>query len=199
MNKFLSIDIETTGLDKQTCQLLEFGAVIDDLDNLKKPLNELPKFHCYILRDFYVGEPYALAMHAEIFTRIAHKKEPWLYYTEGEFVSHFYHFLAQNGVDPSRIKASGKNFASFDEHFLSKIFRENSAVYFVDNTVGTHKLKFNHRVLDPAMLYWDRADDWLPSSQTCMDRAGLKDKVAHTAVEDAMMVLKLIRTAMERR
>jgi len=53
--KYVSIDIEATGLDHTYCQMIEFGAVLDDLRH-QRPLDELPQFHCYVLRDKYVGE-----------------------------------------------------------------------------------------------------------------------------------------------
>ena len=43
---YVSIDIETTGLDPETCQTLEIGAVFD---NWTLPIRELPTFHCYVV------------------------------------------------------------------------------------------------------------------------------------------------------
>ena len=57
--KYVSIDIETTGLDPETCQILQVGAVIEDTQNLL-PLEELPKFNCIVEHPAYTGSPYAL-------------------------------------------------------------------------------------------------------------------------------------------
>ena len=38
-------------------------------------------------------------------------------------------------------------------------------------------------------------DEELPDSKTCMERAGIDGKVAHTAVEDALAVVRMIRYA----
>ena len=76
--QYVSIDIETTGLDEYTCDTIEFGAIIDNL-NFQKPFDELPKFHAYVVLPRYQGEPYALSMHAEIFRRIANREEPYEY------------------------------------------------------------------------------------------------------------------------
>lgn len=188
MNRYVSIDIETTGLDKQICQLLEVGAVIDDLDNMGDALETLPKFHCYIVRDFYVGEPYALAMHAEIFKRISKREAPYSYFTELEFATAFHKFLFSHGLDERSIKVAGKNFASFDEHFLTPVFRN------LPDYAKAKDMKFSHRVLDPAILYWQRdKDSWIPGSSVCMERAGMDGEVAHTALEDAQMVVELVR------
>ena len=41
--RIVSIDTETTGLDYDTCQILQVGAVIEDTINVR-PLDELPRF-----------------------------------------------------------------------------------------------------------------------------------------------------------
>ena len=74
--KICSLDLEMTGLDIETCDILEFGCVLDDLSN-QRPIEELPTFECYFspVREggTYQGSPYALQMHPEIFRRIAEK------------------------------------------------------------------------------------------------------------------------------
>ena len=64
MRPYVSIDIETTGLDWRTCQIIEIGAVIDDF---KTAIVDLPTFRCYVDQGLFYGEPFALSMHAEIF------------------------------------------------------------------------------------------------------------------------------------
>jgi hypothetical protein len=80
---------------------------------------------------------------------------------------------------------AGKNFASFDRQFLKRLPRFEQVV------------KLSHRTLDPAVLFWQVADEKLPDSKTCYERAGLDNKVAHTAVEDALAVVRLIRTGIK--
>ena len=59
-------------------------------------------------------------------------------------------------------------------------------------------MKLSHRTLDPAVLYWEnRQDEKLPDSKTCYERAGLDNKVAHTAVEDALAVVRLVCAGLE--
>jgi len=43
------------------------------------------------------------------------------------------------------------------------------------------------------MYFIDVADNEPPSSQVCIDRGGLGGLVAHTALEDALMVVRLMR------
>jgi DNA polymerase III epsilon subunit-like protein len=91
-----------------------------------------------------------------------------------------YGWLVENYIDLP-INIAGKNFASFDLLFLRQ---DNSFDYYI---------KYRHRFLDPAILYWRPGDDTLPDTETCMKRAGIEGKVAHDAIEDAIVVVKLIR------
>ena len=84
--RYASIDIETTGLDLSYCQMLEFGCVLDDME---APVENLPTFHCYILRPYYTGDPYALAMHSTIFKRIANLEPGYNYYKPEEAFDKF--------------------------------------------------------------------------------------------------------------
>ena len=66
---YLALDIETTGLNPEKCDVIEVGAFLEDTEN-PLPRNQLPTFHRYIWKDNYSGEPYALAMNAHIFQKI---------------------------------------------------------------------------------------------------------------------------------
>ena len=190
---FVSIDIETTGLDEKTCQTIEIGAVIDDW---LEPLANPPEFHCYVKRDRYSGEPYALSMHPTIFRRIATAEEGYDYFYPKEAMIELGCWMRDNGAyvpDPdhpkreARAVVAGKNFAAFDDKFLRQLPHFDEYV------------KYHHRVLDPGMLYWDPITDIKPpGTATCMERAGLAGEVAHTALEDAKCVAKLIQVAVSR-
>jgi|SRR6185437_1654690 len=180
--RYCSIDIETTGLDYSYCQMIEFGVVLDELP-AKKSIEELPTFHCYILRDKYIGEPYALSMHAEIFRRIAERTPGYNYYDRETGYYYLKEFLFEHKyIGPTNsITVAGKNFHSFDFRFL-----ENDG-WAVDRIFG-------RRSLDPAQLYLDlNNDDKLPNLQECLNRIGIKKTVSHTAIEDALDVVRLMR------
>jgi len=99
----------------------------------------------------------------------------------------FCDWLVAYSLDPASVQAAGKNFASFDMQFL----------YRLPGFAGL--VKFRHRVLDPAILYWrPLQDERLPDSKTCYERAGIDGKVAHTAVEDALAVVQLVRMGIKR-
>ena len=94
-------------------------------------------------------------------------------------------------LDPEdeKIVVAGKNYASFDASFLRKL-----------TNWGKH-VNVHHRILDPAAMYWQPEIDGvqLPDTKTCMERAGIVGDVAHTAVEDAQVVVRLIRHAIDSR
>jgi hypothetical protein len=183
---YVSCDIETLGLDV-SCGIVEFGAVVDDLSN-QLPLDQLPKFHCYIIQDKYIGEPFAMSMHSEILKRIAKKEEGYNYVYPSKLGYNFKKFLLKNNFEEKKdkitINIAGKNFMSFDNNFLEK------------HTDMSKHIQFRSRVLDPAILYFQKGDQSLPSLQTCLDRAGIKSEVKHTAIEDCLDFINLIRKKM---
>jgi len=181
--KYVSIDIETTGLNPDACQILEFGAVIDDLSN-PKPLNELPSFHCYIDHmqfNMIRGEPYALSMHSEIFKRIAERdRDRYKFCTQDALGENFRNFVEYNKAYMP-ITVAGKNFSGFDLRFLRRLPNWENLI------------KIHHRVIDPAILFWDEADQKLPDTKECKVRAGIAGEVAHTAIADCLDVIQLVR------
>ena len=186
--KYVSIDIETTGLNPENCQVLEIGAVIDDGTT---PIEDCPTFHCYVDHGLILGEPFAVSMHATILRRIATHEGGYTYLQPWEVATRFHDFLKKHGLDPEneKIVVAGKNYASFDARFLRKL------------TNWDKHVRVHHRILDPAGLYWQPETDGmdLPDTKTCMERASISDEVAHTAVEDARTVAHLIRRAIDAR
>ena len=185
--KFISIDIETVGLDTVNCDILEFGAVLDDLGN-PLPLENLPKYHTYFIKDKYLGEPFALAMHQEIFKRISERREGYTYLSAEKFGYSFKKFLLDNGYltekDRITVNVAGKNFSSFDLQFLK------------NKTDFCKHIQVSARVLDPAILYYQKGDIRLPGLGLCLERAGFENIVKHCALDDALDVVKLIRKKM---
>ena len=119
--RIVSCDIETTGLSEDTCDILEFGAVLDDLRS-HEPIECLPVFHCYFVLPIYRGEPFALSMHPTIFKRIAAREGKYNYISAGKLGYSFKMFLNEHGYkieqDRVTINVAGKNFGIFDYHFL---------------------------------------------------------------------------------
>jgi oligoribonuclease len=183
MFKYVSCDIETTSLDPQTGQILEIGAVIEDIEN-PLPLAKLPVFHTYVIHKEIRGDAFALSMNSVILRKIANWRsdESGANYTDPEQVgARMKSFFEKHSIDPERVTAAGKNFASFDLQFLKNL------PFF------TNCVRFNHRSIDPAILYWRKGDVKLPDTKLCYERAGIQKEVAHTAVDDALGVVELIR------
>lgn len=208
--KYVSIDIETTGLDPLVNDIVEVGAVIDDLME-QAPVESLPTFHCYVVKDTYSTDAYCAFLHQAIFDRIARRKEAsvaerYQFLTEREVMPRFVEWLLDNGfgktvgdlrplgvkdgrtdyvkvpIEKPRFVAAGKNFGSFDLQFLNK------RLHFSEH------VRCLHRSIDPAMLYFNPVQDTEPPNlQKCLDRAGVDETVDHTGLADALSVVKLIR------
>lgn len=186
---YLSIDVETTGIDPEKDQILEIGVIIEDTKT-KLDFNRIPKFKCIVEHDSYHGSAYAINMNQRIFdilAKIPKQKEAALAYR----VSHnilkvndvhlaFERFLNQYGV-PYSFTAAGKNYAGFDSLFLK-------------NIPGWPKA--HQRVIDPGPIFIDWTKDFIPPNlSTCKERAGLKDiEITHDALYDAWDVIKVLRT-----
>jgi len=185
--RYVSIDLETTGLNPETSDIIEFGAVIDDLEN-PKPIKELAKFHTYVSHEVYVGSAYAFWLNSVILEKLAHPDpKVYMYTKEQDLAELFRNFLQaekfQSEKD-SRIKitAAGKNFASFDLKFLT------------DKNVGFQRfINFHHRCFDPGSMYFQIGDKEIPATGECKKRAGLSEVVAHNSIDDALDVIRLIR------
>jgi len=112
--KFISIDTETTGLNPETCQLLSIGAIVEDTEK-KLSFDQIPKFHCAILRgerDILQGELFALNMNKDLIERITQysiaktqderdeivQKTGMIFLREEEVARSFFHFLIDAGV-----------------------------------------------------------------------------------------------------
>ncbi len=190
--RYMSIDIETTGLNPETCQILQFGAVLEDTMHREVPIDRLPFLNLAIISPQYTGDAYALALNADIFKAYADVNESsggvMLRDRMAEVIpirelSHILrNWLTDHDMPRYGNVCAGKNFASFDLQFLKK----HVPVF----SVGIHR-----RIIDVGSMYL-RPDDIEPPSLTeCINRAGLNDVVTHDAIDDARLVIRLIRNA----
>jgi oligoribonuclease len=225
---YVSIDIETTGLDNDNSQVLSIGLVVEDTNNLK-PFDELPKLEVAIIRERLEGEIFALNMNRELISDILSYKiaktpeakaeivertgREYLY--EEDVTKRIFHFLYdhkaldggpdtfnplyQNRVvevvngktypaltskmKPYYFNGAGKNFANFDNKFLERLPRWKQV------------LKARGRTIDPSILFVDwKNDEAIPGLSLCKGRAHLDPHVTHNAIDDAMDIVKLLRT-----
>lgn len=185
--RYLSIDLETTGLDPKTCDILEIGAYLEDTDDVHTR-DQLPCFHRYIWRESYRGDPYALAMNGHIFKKILELKktnDPLLIVPD-LLTDHFLQFMVDyRGYWPSHSQPmviAGKNVSGFDLRFLDQMPRWAAMT------------RFHHRVIDPGMMYFDPRNDQVPPDlKECKKRANLPEHVSHEALDDAWDVIQLVR------
>jgi oligoribonuclease len=220
--KYISIDIETTGLDAEFNQILSIGAVIEDTLN-QLPFEELPKFHAVIKRESVYGSIFALNLNRDLIQAMKDYSEARTqelkdeieesfgakFYEEDEVVEALYQFCYRNGLVP------------FDPDFLNKqikvvdgiaypILKSNMIKTYLNcagkNFAGFDKkfleklprwkqvFSIRSRVLDPGILFVDWInDESIPSLDQCKQRAGIDGVVTHNAVEDAMDVVMLLR------
>lgn len=198
--KYVSIDIETTGLDPKIHKILSIGAIIEDTEN-PQPLEMCPKFYGVIIQRNFSISPRAAVINAELIGTISsyidsnkvertalENKLGCKFYEEDEIVVAFYNFIShQISKDleldsPVKFNAAGKNFATFDNLFLEQLPK------------WKQYMRVRQRVLDPAILYvnW-HGDDALPSLTDCKIRAEISGDVTHDALLDAWDVVQVLR------
>ncbi|MDD5359468.1 MAG: exonuclease domain-containing protein [Sulfurovaceae bacterium] len=187
--KYVSIDIETTGLDPLDNQILEIGMVIEDTNNIL-PIEKLPRFHCYIKHNEIIGNAYAINMNRDIIQKIVENDtEKYQILKEEQVATYVYGWLSQYFPPKNnyiKITPAGKNFNAFDKLFLEQLPELKSLV------------RFAHRAIDPAVLCMDwKCNDELPTLEDCKIMCGLEKSVAHTAIEDALDVIRIMRVATE--
>lgn len=181
---YVSIDIETTGLDEDYCQVLEIGMVVET--DWRTPVDQLPSFSFLVDPGRIIGQPFALQMNAQILREIEDCRRNGGNVTDPEgAVRVMHHFLRHHVEEVGRrcvFVPAGKNYGGFDSRFLERLPRWHEM------------MKPNHRPLDPGCMYFDaRIDVNVPSTAECMVRAGLDPDVKHRAKEDARNVVRLIR------
>ena len=220
---YISVDVETTGLEKDRYQILSIGAILEDTTK-KLGFEEIPKFHAAILHNEITGSPFAINMNSKIIEAVAQYQNAedqdekndivhmtgMQFYQEDQVVEGFYRWLFDNGLadfdpllagqmvkiengksypaltskmKPVTINVAGKNFASFDKHFLERLPRWKQVI------------RVRQRIIDPSVIFtsWNE-DKSMPSLYECKQRAKIQGIVTHDALEDAWDVIQLLRT-----
>lgn len=221
--KIISIDIETSGKDKEKHQVLSIGAIIEDTNN-KLPFDEIPKFKAIILYDEIIGEPRALEINKEIIRLIADYNEGddnkrkllesatgYKFYKKEEIVKEFYYFLHKNGfsekddfvksLDKHSILRDGKLYPLINGNtkpITINVAGKNFGTFdkpFLERLLWWQRLiRIRQRIIDPAILYVDWVnDETLPSLNECKERANINGLVTHDCLEDAWDVILTLR------
>ena len=220
--RYISIDIETTGLDPENCQILSIGAVIEDT-HLPIPFEDLPKFHAVIKRENVSGSIFALNMNRDLIQAMKDHSEARTdeakklveesfgakFYHEDEVVEALYQFCYRNGLvdlDPNWLTRQVKVIGGIAYPILGSNMVKTYLNCAGKNFAGFDKkfleklprwkqvFSIRSRVLDPGILFVDWInDESVPGLDECKKRAGIDGVVTHNAVEDAMDVVMLLR------
>ena len=195
--RYVALDIETTGLDPDYCQILQVAAVVDDWpanrtshDGGELPIGRLPTFEAILRHEVMHGEPIALTMNAELIETIGrcpvneHTSVPISYrnrsvpvfFVRAQLFEALRHFLSAHLGKPPYV-AAGRNVAGFDLQF----FPEDARRLFHYRLLDVSSMAMGAR---PALWQADR----LPSCDKIIDHPA-----AHDALFDAWDVIRTVR------
>lgn len=220
--KYVSIDIETTGLDRDKHQVLSIGAIVEDT-KMKLPYDQIPKFYGIILRHEISGSPRALSMNKEIIEMIGayiegkpdvksimEQKYGKVFYEEDQIIPELYRFLYRNGCVPLLSMTERMNTLDLiDGVYYPQINGKTkpATITAAGKNFGTFDGPFlkklpwfqklitiRQRIIDPAILCVDwENDESLPNLTECKNRTGVEGIVTHNALEDAWDVIEVTR------
>jgi hypothetical protein len=216
---YVSIDIETTGLDPLSNNVLSIGAIIEDTSK-KLPYNECPKFNAIVLNKQLQGSPRAITMNKEVISMIGdylegtdevrtilNNNSGYKFYEEEEVVKEFYRFLFANGfayelgpgdfantIHNVEYPAIGGKTKPITINVAGKNFGTFDKLFLAELPWWQKLIRTRQRVLDPAILMVDWVNDTsLPNLETCKFRADIQGVVTHNALEDAWDVIEVLR------
>lgn len=222
--KYLSIDIETTGLSPENHQILSIGVIVEDTNN-KLPFEEVPKFHCAIVKEDITGGLFALNLNRDLIQTINSwnvvdekgKKQieedyGMLFCKEEEVVQHLFRFLYRNNILNDSLynfnvndrveRIDGISYPPLSSSIVKSHLNIAGKNFGTFDKLFLEKLprwqqvfKVRQRIIDPTILFTDwKNDDQLPNLTTCKERAKTGGEVTHDAIDDAWDVIQLLRT-----
>lgn len=217
---YVSVDIETSGLDHEKNCVLSIGAIIEDTEK-KLPFEECPKFNAIILQKEIVGSPRAITMNKDIIGMIGEYLEgndevrhlmdthsDYLFLEKENVVTEFYRFLFANGfgyelgpgdfvntINGVEYPAIGGKTKPITLNVAGKNFGTFDKLFLQQLPWWQKLIRTRQRVLDPAILCVDWINDKaLPSLTQCKERTGIEGIVTHNALEDAWDVIQVLRS-----
>ena len=204
--KYVSLDLETTGLDPYNCDVLHMALIVDDWPAWKqREIQGLPFFEGLVRGTLYVGEATALWMNRDIFQALGSLEIPGKAFQGYEvqsadtppclmptlrgrelpafdsldqLIAEAVYFLKQH-IDGKWVIA-GKNVAGFDLQFLPEEFTQ----------------RCHHRTIDVGSLALGAKPDqfWADQSVPPSLEKIRGSKALHDALIDAREVVGAIRT-----
>lgn len=186
---YVSIDIETSGLDPEKNKTLSIGAIIEDTEK-KLPFEECPKFNAIVLQNEIVGSPRALTMNQGIISlmgsylesndedrnklQMVEDLQPYGYkfYEKEEVVKEFYWWLEANGYfqggnsggyvqmkDGYMRPAINNGTKPITINVAGKNFGTFDKLFLQELPWWQKLIRTRQRVLDPAILCVDWKND----------------------------------------
>lgn len=185
---YCAIDCETTGLNPEKHQILSIGVIIEQTTK-KLPFQEIPKFHCAIVREEIVGELFALNLNKDLIATINDwnnsdelgKKQiedstGMIFCKEDEVVQHLFRFLFKNSVLDKSLYDWGTNtkievidgvsYPSLRSNITKShltIAGKNFGTFdklFIEKLPRWQQVfKIRQRIIDPTILFTDWIND----------------------------------------
>lgn len=194
--RITSIDIETTGLNPESSQILQIGAVIFDTNS--ETFTPLGTYNKVIFHKEIHGEPFVIQMNSEIIKKIAilgneyyRKYTEYLRVTSPDTVDFDLENARAITARVNEIEKFGRMPEDIAEDFYQFLL-VNEGYYIDEKTKKRHfnvagknfwafdnnflkklpkwKLFFHRRSFDPSNLYYKPQDVVLPSLQECKER-----------------------------
>lgn len=179
--KYLSIDIETTGLLPLTHQIIMISAVVEDTF-VNTDVEYLPHFTRYVKHEQYIGEAKALSMNYWIFDEILSDKPMFPVVSQELMYEEFQIFVEEHFS--KKVMLAGKNVGSFDLQFIKQYCPwDNEALVN----------KFSHRILDVGPYCMKSDDEEILNLSDLLLRYKLGKASSHNAQDDARDVIRVIR------
>jgi hypothetical protein len=210
---YVSIDIETSGLDHEKHKVLSIGAIIEDTEK-KLPYEECPKFNAIVLQNEITGSPRAITMNGGIIQMIGEYLEgtdetkhliqthsDYSFYEKEDVIKEFYLWLHVNGLGQDTLFYNGLEGIQINSttkpitlNVAGKNFGTFDKLFLQELPWWQKLIRTRQRVLDPAILMVDWTNDKsLPNLTQCKERAGVNGIVTHNALEDAWDVIEVLR------
>lgn len=192
-----SIDIETTGLNPDNCQILQIGAVVFRTDTEK--FEAISTYNKIMLHPIITGDPFALNLNTEIIKRIHEYNEkskeyerkrkelmmiqsPETYEIESKKLESLKIDIKENSVTCDTFVDDFVNFMDMSFAFYMDDNNKKHANVAGKNYMGfdnnflkkidnwEKRTHFHRRCFDPSIIYANGNDNCLPSLSECKQR-----------------------------